>query len=47
MTPEGPKRFSATMPVELQWRALTKPAFETRNGTTKFSAQRTQVAAVA
>ena len=33
--------------LEDQRRALSKPAFETRNGTTKFKAQRTHVAAVA
>ena len=36
----------ATSPAA-QRRALSKPALETRNGTMKFSAQRTQVAAVA
>jgi hypothetical protein len=33
--------------LEAQRRALSKPAFETRNGTTKFNVQRTHVAAVA
>lgn len=33
--------------LRAQWRELSNPAFETRNGTKKFSAQRTQVAAIA
>ena len=33
--------------LEAQRWALSRPAFDTRNGTTKFNVQRTHVAAVA
>ena len=56
LTPTAEERFAAgqagrrscvAAALQAQRRALSNPAFETRNGTMKFSAQRTQVAAVA
>jgi len=45
LTLAGLERFAN--PPAAQCRALSKPALETKNGTMKFSTQRTQMAAVA
>jgi hypothetical protein len=44
---DGPTNDAARQRLNAQRRPLSNPAFETRNGTTKFKAHRTHVAVVA